>query len=97
MRVPAHQLVADGFCHVIECEQFLLLPDLREEHNLKKEVTHLGSKRTVIAPVDRIRHLIGFLYRVRRDARKRLFTVPWTPACRVAQLPHDLEQAVDTP
>jgi hypothetical protein len=65
------------------------------EDDLKKKVAELVFQRGHIAARDRIRHLIRFLDRVRRDRRKILLAIPRTAVLRVAQLRHDREQTIE--
>ena len=46
---------------------------------------------------DRIRNLISFLDGVGGNRRKRLLDIPWTPANRVSQRDHYVDQILDIP
>ena len=93
MRVAAHHLVGDRAGHVGEAEPPLLLGHAGVEHHLEQQVAQLVGQGGEVAPGDRVRHLIGFLDRVGRDAVEALRRIPWAAADRRAQGGHDVQQA----
>ena len=68
---------------------------LRVERDLEQQVAELVAQPREVALLDRIRHLVGFLERVRRDGAEILLQVPRAAARGVAQAGHDLEQAIN--
>ena len=95
MRVAALQLVADAVEHVVEREMAGFLGHLRVEHDLELEVAELVGQRVHVVAGDRVGDLIGFLDRVGRDRREVCTRSHSQPADRIAQPPHDRDEALE--
>ncbi len=95
VRMPTHELVADGAHDAFEVEVPGLLGHLRMEDHLQQQVAEFVAQRLEVAAPDRVIDLVGFFDRVRGDRRKGLLDIPRTAALRVAQLRHDPDQPFD--
>jgi hypothetical protein len=80
---------------VIESEMAEFLRHLRMEDDLELEIAELVGKPAHVAAVDRIGDLIGFLDRIGGDGLEGLLKVPGAAALRVAQPPHDRNEALE--
>ena len=65
--------------------------------DLKQQISEFVLQVCQIIPFDRIRNLIGFLDGVGGNRRKGLLDIPWTPANRVSQRDHYVDQFLDIP
>ena len=95
VRVAADHLIGGRRGHLVEVEQPGLLGHLGVIDHLEQEVPQLVPEVVEIAPRDRIGDLVGFLDRVRRDAREVLLEVPRTAAIGIAQPRHHFKQALE--
>jgi len=93
--MPRRQFVADGICDVVESKQAALFGELRMKDDLKEQIPELLAKRDVVAPIDGVRHLVGFFDGIGRNRFKRLFAIPGTTTVRIPQASHHFEQAFD--
>jgi len=93
VRVPPHDLVADGAHHGLKIEVACLLRDSGLEHDLEQEIAQLLLQTRGSAARDRLRDLVGLLDDEGRQRPKRLLPVPGTPL-RAPQAGHDLTQAI---
>ena len=91
MRMAPAKLVANRPCRRFEIEGAALARDLRVKYDLKQKIAELVLEVHEILALDGIGDLVGFLDRVRRDARKGLLAVP-RAAIGGAQPLHDGEQ-----
>ena len=74
-----------------------LLPrDLGVKDHLEQQVAQFVPKVGEIAPLDGVRHLIGFLDGVGRNRREGLFEVPRATGARRAERRHDFDEAGDS-
>ena len=92
VRVSPDHLAGDRINHVGEFEPLQLGRHLRVVNHLKQQVAKLVLQRIEIVARDRLGDLVGFLDRIRRDARKGLLDVPRAARVLVAQARHDGEQ-----
>ena len=92
MRMTPDELAGDAGHHVAEIEGTLLLRHAGMKDDLQQQIAELFAQVDEILAQDRIRHLVGFLERVRRDAREVLLEVPRTARARRAQRRHDLQK-----
>ena len=82
---------------VIDCsesatrESALVRFDLGEEHALEQEVADFAPQRGVIAAIDRIENLVGFLEHESAQRLDRLLAIPRASA-RPAQARHDVDE-----
>ena len=89
--MPSHHLRRDGLGDVVELEMAAVGRDLRMKNHLQQQVAELVAEPVDIVALDRVRHLVRFLDRVRRDRRKILRDVPLAPGPRIAQRAHDIK------
>ena len=82
MRMARGELVGDGVGDAGEVEPATLATHLRVEHHLEQQVAELGLERLRLAARDGLRHFVGFLDGVRRDAREILLAIPGAAALR---------------
>ena len=95
VRVAADHLPGDGFDHIAESKFTFFVSHLRVIDNLKQEVAEFLAQVVHVVAGDGIRHLVGFLDRVRRDGRKGLLDIPRAAGDRRAQRRHDFDEAGD--
>ena len=81
MRMPPDHFPRDRLDYICKAERALLFRDPGVEHHLQQEVAEFVTQIGQIAPRDRVGDLIGFLDRVRRDAREILFEIPRDSRC----------------
>ncbi len=91
MRVAANQLVADGAGNALEVELPRLAGHLRMKHHLEQQISQFILEMLRVAALDGIRHLVGLLDGVRRNAGKGLLPIPGA-AVGGSQPRHDGEQ-----
>ena len=87
MGMSAHEFLGDTLGDIIEGETPLFGRNLAVHDDLQQQITQLLAQERIVALVDRLDHLVGFLNQVAFEAGMRLFTVPWA-AIRCAQLCH---------
>ena len=90
-RWQAQHFVRNRPGHVVEVEKPGLLGHLRVKYDLQQEVAQFIAQTPEILTGDRIRNLVGFFDRVRRDTREVLLEVPGTAGFGIAQAGHDFE------
>ena len=95
MRMTALELVADALENVVEREMSGLGSDLCVEYDLEGKIAKLVSERTHVVARDRVGDFIGFLDRVRRDARETLRAIPFAAMLWVAQALHNQDQSFE--
>ncbi len=78
----------------IEIELTAFFGDARDEHHLEQQIAELVADRRGLARSDRLGQFVGFLQRVRHDARHRLGAVPRAAALRITQPTHHVEQSL---
>jgi hypothetical protein len=72
----------------------LFLGHARMEHHLEQQIAEFVAQRRHVTGHAGLRHLIGFLDRVRRDRGEILLDVPWAALLRIAQPRHDRDQPI---
>jgi len=95
MRVSGQHLGRNGFDHVAEYEQACFFGHARVVDGLQQQIAEFLLQTVPVLILDGSGDFVGFLDRVRRDARERLFAVPGAAAVRIAQAAHDLDQVGD--
>ena len=95
VRMAPHQLFGDRLDHVAELEQAGFLGHAGVKHDLQQQVAKLVAQIVEIAPLDRVRDLVGFLDGVGRDGGEVLLQIPRASGAGRSQRRHDLDQADD--
>ena len=92
VRVPAHELVADGRDDVVGPERALAARQLGLEHHLKEQVSELGAELLLVAVLDRVDDLARLFEDEASQRIEALLAVPRTPVGREQPL-HQLDGA----
>ena len=95
MRMPPFHFLRDCRGDILEPEMPGFLCHSGMEHDLQQQITQFIFQGRDVVPLDRIRNLVGFLDRIRRDCREILFQVPRTAVLPIAQPGHDGQQTID--
>jgi len=93
--MAAGHLVTNCRYHILEIKLAGIRGDLAVKHHLEQQVAKFVPESKHIIAMDGVRHLIGFLDRIRRDRLEVLHLVPVATILRIAQAPHDFEQGID--
>ena len=92
MRVPPHELVADGGHDVVGPERALRAAELGLEDDLEQEIAELGAELAPVAAVDRVDDLARLLEHVAAQRLEGLLAVPRAAVGREQAL-HQLDEA----
>ncbi len=78
MGMAARELVANRACNRFEIEAAGFACHLRMEHHLEQQISEFVLEAAPVAAFDGVRHFVGFLDGIGRDAREALLPVPGT-------------------
>ena len=95
MRMTADHLFRDALDNIGKCEGMLFFREARVINHLQQKIAELVFQIAEIAALDGVRDFVGFLNRVWRNRRKRLFEVPRAARHRRSERRHDLDQALN--
>ena len=96
MGVAVDHLVRDGLGDIVKGEQSGLFSHLRVEDDLQQQIAKLLTQVHRILPLNRVSNFIGFFDGEGDDGFERLLDIPRAAVFCVAQLAHDVEDAVQT-
>jgi hypothetical protein len=87
------QLLRQALDHIIKPKRALLLRHAGVKYHLQQQIAELLAQIGEISALDCVDNLVGFLDRIRGDAREILLQIPWAARHGGAQGRHDLQEA----